>query len=41
MAGLIVAGYDAVHKQGQVFKWSKNDCIVLFANPLLIDMLLF
>ena len=32
MAGLIVAGYDAVHKQGQVFKLSLKDIkSVLFA----------
>ena len=29
MAGLIVAGYDAVHKQGQVFKLSLKDIKIL------------
>ena len=42
MAGLIVAGYDAVHKQGQVFKLSLKDIKILLFSLLLkiIDMLL-
>ena len=43
MAGLIVAGYDAVHKQGQVFKLSLKDIKILLFSLLLktVDMLLF